>query len=97
MTTDQRRSCGGTPRRARRFARALALRIDCAHKVVVRVVGFSGQPREPAVDLLTLAERRDLANLLPCAAWSAVFAKAWVLLLDLLIATDVAATWEVSG
>ena len=64
----------------------------------MRVVEFAGQPREPSVDLLTLAERRDFANALPCAAWSAVFAKAWVVvLLDLLIATHVAATWEASG
>lgn len=86
-----------TPRRARRFARELELPVDCAHQEVVRVVEFAGQPREPGVDLLTLAERRDLANSLPRAAWSAVFAKAWVLLLDLLIATNVAATWEASG
>jgi hypothetical protein len=97
VATNQTRSCRGTRRRTRRFARELDLPIDCAHKVVVRVLEFVGQPREPGVDLLTLAERRDLANSLPSAAWSAVLAKAWVLLLDLLIATNVAATWEASG
>ena len=89
-----------TPDPARQLARELELPIVCARKAVVRVVEFAGQfgvPREPDLDLLTLAERRDLANALPRAAWSAVLAKTQVLLLDLLIATDAAATWEASG
>ena len=65
--------------------------------MAVRVVEFAGQPREPGVELLTLAERRALANSLSPATWSAMVAKAWVLLLDLLVASDVAAAWEASG
>ena len=66
----------------------------------MRVVEFAGQfgvPHGADLDLLTLAERRDRANALPRAAWSAVLAKTQVLLLDLLIATDAASTWEASG
>jgi hypothetical protein len=75
----------------------LGLQIDWAQTVGVRVVDSANQPRELGVVLLTLAERRDLANSLPCAAWSAVFAKASVFPLDLLTATDVATTWASSG
>jgi hypothetical protein len=40
------------------------------------------------LDLLTPAERRDLANALLRAAWSAAFEDTRVLLLDLLIEVD---------
>ena len=43
------------------------------------------------VDLLTPAERRDLANALLRAAWSATLGETRVLLLDLLIEVDDAA------
>ena len=43
------------------------------------------------VDLLTPAERRDLANALLRAAWSATLGETRVLLLDLLIEVDEAA------
>jgi len=46
------------------------------------------------LDLLTPAERRDLANALLRAAWSAGLEETRVLLLDLLIAADATATWE---
>jgi hypothetical protein len=49
------------------------------------------------LDLLTPAERRDLANALLRAAWSAALEETRVLLLDLLIATDAAAIWEARG
>jgi hypothetical protein len=49
------------------------------------------------LDLLTPAERRDLANALLRAAWSASLEGTRVLLLDLLIATDAAAIWEARG
>ena len=84
-----------TPDPARHVARELKLPIVCARKAVVRVVEFVGGfsvPREPHLDLLTVAERRDVANALPCSAWSAALAKTRVLLFDLLIATDAAAT-----
>ena len=47
-----------------------------------------------AVDLdqLTAAERRDLANALLRAAWSAVLEDTRILLLDLLVEVDVACT-----
>lgn len=40
------------------------------------------------LDLLTSAERRDLANALLRAAWSAVLEDTRVLLLDLLVQVD---------
>jgi hypothetical protein len=43
------------------------------------------------LDLLTPAERRDLANALLRAAWSATLAETRILLLDLLIEVDEAA------
>ena len=49
------------------------------------------------LDLLTPAERRDLANALLRAAWSAALEETRVLLLDLLVATDAAAIWEAKG
>ena len=86
-----------TPEPARRFARELELQVVCGRKPLVRVVEFAGQfgvPREPDVDLRTLAERRDLANALPRATWSAALEKARVLLLDFRTATDAAAIWQ---
>jgi hypothetical protein len=47
------------------------------------------------LDVLTPAERRDLANALLRAAWSAALEETRVLLLDLLIAADATAIWEV--
>jgi hypothetical protein len=49
------------------------------------------------LDLLTPGERRDLANALLRAAWSATLEETRILLLDLLIATDAAAICEVGG
>ena len=49
------------------------------------------------LDVLTVAECRDLANALLGAAWSASLEETRVLLLDLLIATDAAAIWEAKG
>ena len=49
------------------------------------------------LDLLTPAERRDLANALLRAAWSASLEETRVLLLDMLLATDAAAIWEARG
>ena len=46
------------------------------------------------LDLLTPAERRDLANALLRAAWSASLEETRVLLLDLLIEIDASAMWE---
>jgi hypothetical protein len=66
----------------------------------VRVVESTGEfavAHETGVDLLTLAGRRDLANALPRATWSAGLEKTRAFLLDLLIETDAAATWEASG
>ena len=86
-----------TPGPARRFSRELELPIVCVCKALVRVVESAGDfavAREREVDLLTFAERRDLANALPRAAWSAVLAKTRVLLLDPLAATDAAAIWQ---
>jgi hypothetical protein len=40
------------------------------------------------VDVLTPAERRDLANALLRAAWSATLAETRILLIDLLIEVD---------
>lgn len=50
--------------------------------------------RECDVDLLTFAERRDLADALPRATWSAVLAKTRLLLLDFLARTNAAAIWQ---
>lgn len=87
-----------TPGPARRFAREFELPIVCARKALVRVVESAGGEfavaRERDVDLITFAERRDLANALQRAAWSAVLAKTRVLLLDFLAATDAAAIWQ---
>jgi hypothetical protein len=41
-----------------------------------------------ALDVLTPAERRDLANALLRAAWSAVLEETRILLLDLLLTAD---------
>ncbi len=49
------------------------------------------------LDTLSPAERRDLANALLRAAWSASLEETRVLLLDLHIATDPAAVWEGRG
>jgi len=49
------------------------------------------------LDLLTSGERRDLANALLRAAWSATLEETRILPLDLLIATDAAAICEVGG
>ena len=43
------------------------------------------------LDLLTPAERRDLANALPRAAWSAALKDTRILLIDLLLEVDEAA------
>jgi hypothetical protein len=49
------------------------------------------------LDTLSPAERRDLANALLRAAWSASLEETRVLLLDLLVAADAAAIWEARG
>ncbi len=49
------------------------------------------------LDTLSPAERRDLANALLLAAWSASLEETRVLLLDLLVAADAAAIWEARG
>ena len=46
------------------------------------------------LDTLTAAERRDLANALLRAAWSATLEETRVLLLDLLVQTDDAVLGE---
>ena len=46
------------------------------------------------LDMLSPAERRDLANALLRAAWSATLEQTRVLLLDLLIEADAAALGE---
>jgi hypothetical protein len=46
------------------------------------------------LDLLTPAERRDLANALLRAAWSAALEETRTLLLDMLVAADEMALWE---
>ena len=48
------------------------------------------------LDLLTPAERRDLANALLRAAWSAALEEVRILLLDLLVETDGAMPSEAS-
>ena len=45
------------------------------------------------LDLLTPAERRDLANALLRAAWSATLEETRILLLDLLLEVDGATLW----
>jgi hypothetical protein len=83
-----------TPDPARRFPHEFELPTVRARKALVRVVESAGEfavAREREVDLLTLAERRDLANALPRATWIAGLAKTRVLLLDFLTATDTAA------
>jgi hypothetical protein len=49
------------------------------------------------LDTLDPAERRDLANALLRAAWSASLEETRVLLLDVVTATDAAAMWEAGG
>ena len=86
-----------TPGPARRFSRELELAIVCAYKALVRVVESAGEfavAREREVDLLTFAERRDLANALPRPAWSVVLAKTRVPVLDFLTGIDAAAMWQ---
>jgi hypothetical protein len=83
-----------TPDPARRLSHELELPTVRARKALVRVVESAGEfavVREREVDLLTLAERRDLANALPRATWIAGLAKTRVLLLDFLTATAAAA------
>ena len=46
------------------------------------------------LDVLSPGERRDLANALLRAAWSAALEDTRVVLLDLLVAIDEAAIWE---
>ena len=82
---------------ARRFAHEFEVPTVCARKALVRVVESADElavARKRDVDLLTCAERRDLANALPRATWSAVLAKSRVLLLDSLTATDAATIWQ---
>ena len=89
-----------TPDPARRFARESELPTVCARKALVRVVESVGEfamARERDVDLLTFAERRDLANALPRTTSSAMFEKARELLLDFLTATEAAAIWQATG
>jgi len=49
------------------------------------------------LETLNPAERRDLANALLRAAWSASLEETRVLLLDVVTATDEAAMWEAGG
>jgi hypothetical protein len=46
------------------------------------------------LDVLTPAERRDLANSLLRAAWNAALDETRILLLDLLVTADEMALWE---
>ena len=46
------------------------------------------------LDVLTPAVRRDLANALLRAAWSAALEETRTLLLDMLVAADEMALWE---
>ena len=48
---------------------------------------------EVDLDVLTRAERRDLANALLRAAWSATLQETRILLLDLLLEADDAVPW----
>jgi hypothetical protein len=48
------------------------------------------------LDLLTPGERRDLANALLRAAWSAALEETRIVLLDLLLAVDESALGEVA-
>jgi hypothetical protein len=50
-----------------------------------------------SLDVLTSAERRDLANALLRAAWSAVLEETRIVLLDLLLTVDDAIPTEVSA
>jgi hypothetical protein len=66
---------------------------------------WSREPDEdPRIDSILIlletvnpAERRDLANALLRAAWSASLEETRVLLLDVVTATDAAAMWEAGG
>jgi hypothetical protein len=49
------------------------------------------------LETLNPAERRDLANALLRAAWSASLEETRVLLLDVVTATDAAAMWGAGG
>ena len=49
------------------------------------------------LETLNPAERRDLANALLRAAWSASLEETRILLLDVVTATDAAAMWEAGG
>jgi hypothetical protein len=85
------------PEPACRFAREFELPTIRARKALVRVVESAGElavVRERDVDLLTFAERRDLADALPRAVWSAVLAKTRVPVLDFLTWTNAAAIWQ---
>ena len=79
-----------TPDPARGFAHEFELPSARARKALVPVVESAG---ELAV-AFTFAERRDLANALPRATWSAVLAKTRVPLLGFPTATDAAAIWQ---
>ncbi len=46
------------------------------------------------LEQLTAGERRDLANALLRAAWTAALEETRILLLDLLVAADEMAVWE---
>jgi hypothetical protein len=48
---------------------------------------------EVELDVLTRAERRDLANALLRAAWSATLQETRILLLDLLLKAEDAVSW----
>jgi hypothetical protein len=52
---------------------------------------------EVDLDVLTPAERRDLANALLRAAWSATLAETRIRLLDLLLEVDGAIAWGAPG
>jgi hypothetical protein len=79
------------------FAHEFELPTVRARKALVHAVEPADElavALEREVDLLTFAERRDFADALPRATWSAVLAKARVLLLGFLTATDAAAIWQ---
>jgi hypothetical protein len=52
------------------------------------------RPLHVDLDVLTPAARRDLANSLLRAAWTAALEETRILLLDLLVAADELALWE---
>jgi len=86
-----------TPDSARRVAHEFELPTVRARRALVRVVESASEfavGRERDVDLLTFAERRDLANAVPRATWSAALAKTRLLLLEFLTETDAAAIWQ---